>query len=241
MPAHRLLIVDDEKNIRLTLRQTLERADLDLGVETAADGEEALGALQKQDYDLVLLDIKMPGLSGIDVLRRVREVRPQVRIVMITAHGTIDNAVEAMKLGAVDFVKKPFSGKEIQQIVRQVLAREALRPEDAETYDEYIELARRGITHQDFETAAEYVQKAITLDEEQPAGHNLLGVLHEIRGDRAEAQQSYRRALELDPSYEPARSNVRQSVDPGEHGSFMLDEAKKPGGPPVGEQEHEEQ
>ena len=83
------------------------------------------------------------------------------------------------------------------------------------------------------------MQKALTLDEEQPAGHNLLGVLQEIRGDRHEAQQSYRRALEIDPSYEPARANICQSVDPVQHGSFMLDEAKKPGGPPVGEQQRE--
>ena len=86
-------------------------------VQTAGDGEEALQKLQDSDFSLVLLDLKLPGMDGLEVLRRIRESRPKTRVIMITAHGTIDYAVEAMKLGAVDFLRKPFSPGEIRTLV----------------------------------------------------------------------------------------------------------------------------
>src|SRR4030042_5052942 len=92
-----ILIVDDEKNIRLTLSQSLEA----LGSEsdTAANGEEALAKLKEKEFGLILLDIKMPGMDGKEVLRQVRKIRPDIRVIMITAYGTIESAGEAMKLG----------------------------------------------------------------------------------------------------------------------------------------------
>ena len=119
-----VLIVDDEKNIRLTLSQTLEA----LGVEpdTAANGEEALAKLKEKEFGLILLDLKMPGMDGMEVLRRVREIRPDIRVIILTAYGTIESAVEAMKLGAVDFIQKPFSPEEIRELVSRVMDREKL-------------------------------------------------------------------------------------------------------------------
>jgi len=117
-----VLIVDDEKNIRLTLSQALEA----LGVETdtATNGEEALAKLKEKGFGLILLDLKMPGMDGMEVLRRVREIRPDIRVIIITAYGTIESAVEAMKLGAVDFIQKPFSPDEIRGLVSRVMDRE---------------------------------------------------------------------------------------------------------------------
>ena len=220
-----VLVVDDEKNIRLTLSEALR--DLDLKVDTAAGGEEALSKLEASDYGLILLDIRMPGMDGMEVLRRARKMKPLVPVIMITAHGTVENAVGAMKLGAVDFIRKPFSASEIRALVQAVQARERLDPEQAEHYDDYIELARRGITSQQFETARMFVNKALASDEERPEAYNLLGVLHEIDGDHFEAQQCYRKALEKDAAYESARVNLHQSVDTEMKGSFMLDETKK--------------
>ena len=117
-----ILIVDDEKNIRLTLAQALEP----LGVETdsAEDGNEALAKLKEKEFGLILLDFRMPGVDGMEVLRQVRESKRDIRIIIITAYGTIELAVEAMKLGAVDFIPKPFVPEEIREMVARVLDRE---------------------------------------------------------------------------------------------------------------------
>ena len=120
-----ILIVDDEKNIRLTLSTSLEA----LGVETdsAEDGKEALTKLRGKEFGLILLDIRMPGMDGMEVLRQVRESRPDIRIIILTAYGTIELAVEAMKLGAVDFIQKPFVPEQIRQRVARVMSREKSR------------------------------------------------------------------------------------------------------------------
>jgi CheY-like chemotaxis protein len=120
-----ILLVDDEKNIRLTLSQSLE--SLGMPVQTAVNGEEALQKLREGEFGLLLLDLKMPGMDGMEVLHRVRERWPTIPVIIITAHGTIESAVDAMKLGAVDFIQKPFSPKEIRELVTQVLQRESLR------------------------------------------------------------------------------------------------------------------
>lgn len=224
MDEHRVLVVDDEKNIRLTLSQTLE--GIRLKVDTAADGEEALSKLNQADYWLTLLDLKMPGMDGMEVLRRLRVLQPGTKVVIITAHGTVENAVEAMKLGAVDFLQKPFTPAEIRALVQKIMDRDALDPAQAESYEAFIELARHGISHRQFDEARAYLRKALACDDAQPEAHNLLGVLHEIDGDRFEAQQCYRKALELDPTYAPARANLRESVEPDRKTSFFLDEAK---------------
>lgn len=224
VPHKRILVVDDEKNIRLTLGEAL--AAMDLEVDTASDGEEALAKLEEDAYRLMLLDIKMPGLDGMEVLRRVRDVQPEVRVVIITAHGTVANAVEAMKLGAVDFLQKPFSAQEIRDVVRTVIERERIDPKRAEGYEAYLELARRAVSHRRFDAARDYAREALRLDAGRPEVHNLLGVLHEIAGDRFEAQQSYRKALELDPTFAPARANLHESVEPDRKTSFFLGEAK---------------
>ena len=117
-----VLIVDDEKNILLTLSQSLEA--LQLETDTATNGEEALAKLKEKEFGLILLDLRMPGMDGMEVLRQVREIRPDIRIIMITAYGTIELAVEAMKLGAVDFIQKPFFPEEIRELVTRVMDRQ---------------------------------------------------------------------------------------------------------------------
>ncbi len=114
-----ILIVDDEKNIRLTLSRSLEV----LGVKTdsAEDGKKALAKLREKEFGLILLDIRMPGVDGMEVLRQIRERRPDIRIIILTAYGTIELAVEAMKLGAVDFIQKPFVPEQIRERVAQVI------------------------------------------------------------------------------------------------------------------------
>ena len=211
MKEKSVLIVDDEKNIRLTLSQALEI--LKVGADTAANGEEALAKLKEKEFDLILLDLKMPGMDGMEVLRRVREIRPDIRIIIITAYGTIESAVEAMKLGAVDFIQKPFSPEEIRELVSRVTDREKLDEQKVADYGSFIELAKRCISDRYFDAAIEHLRKAISLDPSRPETFNLLGALMEIRGDRLEAQKNYRAALSLDPSYEPAIKNLQRSTN----------------------------
>lgn len=206
-----ILIVDDEKNIRLTLSQALET--LEVETDTAADGEEALAKLKEKEFSLILLDLKMPGIDGMEVLRQVSKIRPDIRIIILTAYGTVELAVEAMKLGAADFIQKPFTPEEIRELVSRVMNREKLDEQKAVDYTSSIELAKRCIGDRHFDAAIEHVRKAISLDPARPEAFNLLGALMEIRGDRLEAQKNYRAALSLDPSYEPAIKNLQRSTD----------------------------
>jgi len=205
-----VLIVDDEKNIRLTLAQALEP----LGVETdtAVNGEEALAKLKNKEFGLILLDLKMPGIDGMEVLRKVSESRPDIRVIIITAHGTIESAVEAMKFGAVDFLQKPFVPKEIRALVSRVIDREILDEQNVKDCSSYIELAKKCIGDRHFDAAIEYVRKAISLNPSNPEAFNILGVLLEIQGDIPEAQKNYRAALSLDATYEPASKNLGRTT-----------------------------
>lgn len=131
MDTSRILIVDDETNVRETMRIALETVGY--RVETAADGPQGVTKFGSgNEWDLVLLDQRMPGMEGLEVLRKMRERNPDSRIVMVTAYGTIELAVEAMKAGAVDFLRKPFTPDVLRGAVQATLAfpREQVRPDD---------------------------------------------------------------------------------------------------------------
>ena len=115
----RILIVDDDPNIRDGSSQVLSRAGYD--VSEASTGAEALSLVDRFEFDLILLDLKMPDVNGLDLLRNIRENDQQVPVVMITAYGTIQNAVEAMRLGADDFLPKPFEPDELRMVVSRIL------------------------------------------------------------------------------------------------------------------------
>lgn len=141
----KILITDDEKNIRTTLNYCLSAEGFE--IETASNGSEALELLLEQgkSYDLILLDIKMPDISGMEVLRKLRGADNKTNIIMMTAYGTIKEAVEAMKLNAIDFISKPFTPEQIRVLVKKVFSREELEEEKLETYEDYIEYAKLNI------------------------------------------------------------------------------------------------
>ncbi|MBI4776067.1 MAG: response regulator [Deltaproteobacteria bacterium] len=215
-----ILVVDDEKNIRLTMSQSLE--PLEIPVQTAVNGEEALQKLQRESFGLVFLDLKMPGMDGMEVLRRIKDDWPKTRVIIITAHGTIESAVEAMKLGAVDFIQKPFSPGEIRELATTVLEREALDEENAIDYRSLIELAKRHISDRSFALARETARKAIAADPAQAEAYNLLGALLEIKGDRLEAQKFYRAALDIDPTFKAAWANLDRTTSWDKFGKIDL-------------------
>jgi CheY-like chemotaxis protein len=122
MSAERILIIDDEENIRRTMAMALE-AD-GYVVAGAADGAEGLRRFREgQRWDLILLDQRMPGMDGLEVLHRIREIDPEARVLMVTAYATIELAVDAMRAGATDFLRKPFTPAVLRGAVRGALAK----------------------------------------------------------------------------------------------------------------------
>lgn len=116
----RILIIDDENNLRMMLRIALQHVGH--AVETAADGAEGLEKFGNgAGWDLALLDQRMPGMEGLEVLRAMRERAPDARVIMITAFGTIDLAAEAMAAGAKDFLRKPFTVETLRGAVEAAL------------------------------------------------------------------------------------------------------------------------
>lgn len=115
-----ILIVDDEVGPRESLRMILKPI---YEVYTASNGHEALQFISREKIDLVTLDLKMPGISGIDVLKEIKKLHSDIEVVIITGYGTLTNAVEAIRYGAVDFISKPFNVAEIISIVSKTVER----------------------------------------------------------------------------------------------------------------------
>ena len=118
MPLNRILVADDEESMRWVLSKALRKKGFT--VDLAKDGDEALKLIQETNYDMAIFDIKMPGISGLDLLDRVRELKSDVLMVIMTAEASMKNAVEAMKRGAYDYITKPFDLDVIDAIVEKV-------------------------------------------------------------------------------------------------------------------------
>jgi len=110
-----ILIADDEPNMRRVLTAQLTRDGYD--VQSVEDGEKAKGVLEEHHFDVVISDLRMPKVDGMELLKHIAEAHPNLPVIMITAHGTVDTAVEALKLGAYDFVTKPFDKNELRNVV----------------------------------------------------------------------------------------------------------------------------
>ena len=115
----RFLIVDDEEHIREILKATLE--PLALSVHDAGSAEEALEMVREENLDMIICDVQMPGMNGLEFLHKVKSEQPAIKFLMITAHGTMDTAVKALRYGASDFLTKPFENEAVRQIARRLL------------------------------------------------------------------------------------------------------------------------
>ncbi len=121
---HRILIVDDELNMRLVLQAMLRKEGFD--VLLAADGLEALKVLKKEEVSAIITDLKMPKMDGMALLDAIRQDRPGLPVIMITAYGTIATAVDALKKGAFDYITKPFEQDEIKNVIRKAIQTKTL-------------------------------------------------------------------------------------------------------------------
>ena len=116
-----VLIVDDEAIVRESLGDWLKDT---YQVATAETGEEALELIEKQDFDILIVDVRLPGKNGIQVLREVKEAKPYIESIVITAYPSVDLAVEAMKLGAVDYLIKPVAPDDLERLIRETLIKD---------------------------------------------------------------------------------------------------------------------
>ncbi len=130
----RILIVDDEEIVIRSCQRIL--ADGDYRIDAAHNGLDALGKINENGYDMLILDVKMPKMNGIEVLQRVKEVHPDIDVIMITGLNEIETAVKAMKLGAIDYLPKPFDPEELEIIVTRAFERRQLLQENANLKNE---------------------------------------------------------------------------------------------------------
>jgi DNA-binding NtrC family response regulator len=112
----RILIVDDEERFRTTLAKRLTERDLE--VESVGSGLEAIEMTKKKLFDVVILDIKMPGLGGIEVLHEIKKINPGIEVLLLTGHASVDSAIEGMRLGAYDYLMKPM---EIDRLMEKIM------------------------------------------------------------------------------------------------------------------------
>ena len=217
----RVLIVDDEPNVRLVFRTTLE-SDGCL-VDEATGGEEALEHLQSGLCDVVLLDLQMPGVGGMEVLRRLRDDGNNVPVVIITAHGSVPDAVEAMKLGIIDFLSKPITPDALRRVVSEVIERHMSADlEEAANLPAHptvitiapsvinLTAVKLALNCRDFDRAAALLKDVLDIVPDSAEVLTLMGVLHECWGQNHAAYHSYKKALTASPHYEPAQDNMRR-------------------------------
>ncbi len=124
-----ILVVDDEETIRFCLKEALESEGHE--VDTEEDGEKALSLVKKVVPDLVILDLKMPGMNGLDLLREVKLHDSNILVILLTGHGSVDTAVSAMKAGAFDYLEKPFKMEHVKVVVEKALSTQSLMRENA--------------------------------------------------------------------------------------------------------------
>jgi DNA-binding response OmpR family regulator len=210
MSASKILIVDDEPHVRLTYRVALETEGYEIA--EAANGMAAVGILKSVRFDLLLLDLRMPEMDGLEVLHTLRSFDLDLPTVIITAHGDVPHAVEAMKYGAIDFLQKPIKPAELRQIVTDILQRHhpSFRHVPTNDFESHLRAAKRLMNLRHFDGAREHLIKALEMNDQSPEALNLAGVLFEMQEDFTKAEQYYKQALRLNKLHPGAQANMRR-------------------------------
>ena len=205
-PQARILVVDDERNIRKNLGMVLEAAGYE--VDTAGDGEEALTKSKELSYDIAFVDLQMPKMDGLELTHFLRGLSSTTAVVILTAHGSVASAVKAMKLGAVDFLEKPFDPKVIQLLVEEILLRKQLGT--GGSVEDLLHLAKLARERKAYIEARAYLKTAMLRDLARPEPYFWLGVLCEDEGDTRQAAHYYYMALDVSQTFQPAREALQR-------------------------------
>lgn len=208
MSQTRILIIDDETHIAHTIAASFYNSNYT--VEMCFDGLSGWKKLNEEHWDIVFLDIRMPLMDGMELLRKLHEAGKQRNVIMITAYGSIENAVQAMKYGAIDYILKPLDIDVIRSLVSDILSRPLLAQRDLTDYHEFIEHAKLMIQNRDYASAKSSVKKALKEVPDSAEAYNLLGALYEVMEDFGSAIQAYQMALRFDKFYKPALENINR-------------------------------
>lgn len=171
----KILLVDDETIVRDSLSEWLKEAGYD--VTSAEDGYRAIQIIKDRPADVLVVDLKMPGLDGIEVLKEVKKIAPETKVIIITAYGTVENAVEAMKVGAADYIMKPFEPEKLEFAIEDVIKdvrkgyddtyvekKEETKEIDRELLETYLEEAEKYYREKNYEMAIEKFREALKID-----------------------------------------------------------------------------
>jgi len=209
----KILIVDDELNVRLVYHSALESEGYQ--IFEAASGGQALAQCMARSHDAAILDLRMPDIDGLELLCKMHELKIYTPAVIITAYPDVPNSANAMKLGAIDFLKKPILPDQLRGIVKDILTRHAPKTDEEEKgaqrdFDYYLRRAKRAINMRDFVAAKKDVIKALGIDSKSSQALNLAGVMLEMREEYEEAKRYYSKAIKIDKNFEPARQNMKR-------------------------------
>ena len=176
-----ILIVDDEPNVRLMYRASL--AGLGYDIFEAASAESALEQLQARHHEAAILDMRMPGMDGLELLAAMHQMGIKTPVAFITAYGDVPNAVQAMELGAIDFLPKPPTPDQLRDVVHDILLRHsgAWQTVGVRDFDYYLRSAKRAINLRDFTEANRHLIKALDINPSSRQAINLVGVMIEMR------------------------------------------------------------
>jgi DNA-binding NtrC family response regulator len=202
----RILVVDDERNIRNNLTSVLESAGYK--VDASGDGEDALAKCKNQHYDIAFVDIQMPKMGGLELLRHLHTLRPRMAVVILTAYGSTARAVEAMKLGAVDFLEKPFDPKNIQLLCQEIFERQ--KTGASVSMEDLLHLAELARERKAYVEARIYLKTAMMREVTRPEPYYWLGNISELEGDKRRAIQYYSLALDASQTFEPAHDALKR-------------------------------
>ena len=201
-----ILIADDDANVRLTFRVALETDGC--VVALARNAHEALQMARERAFQLLILDLRLGGDNGLQLLGELRKVGVATPVLLITAYGTVEDAVAAMKLGAIDFLAKPLDPIRLRAAVGEILHRSGSRvpdeafPQPAKgSCQNHLLEAKRALNARDFAAARKHLTRAVEVNPESADAHHLFGVLLEVNGNFEDARRYYRRAQELDPRF----------------------------------------
>lgn len=202
----RILVVDDERNIRNNLTMVLESAGYK--VDASGDGEDALTKCKERHYDIAFVDIQMPKMGGLELLRYLHALRPRMAVVILTAYGTASRAVEAMKLGAVDFLEKPFDPKAIQLLCEEIFQRQ--KTGASISMEDLLHMAELARERKAYVEARVYLKTAMMREVARPEPYYWLGYVSEAEGDKRRAMQYYSLALDASADYQPADEALKR-------------------------------
>jgi len=179
----KVLIVDDTKNIRVLLTACLELEGYE--VISAKNGEEALDFFTKEFFDLAFLDIKMPEFSGTEVLRRIRSKGINTPVVIMTAFGTVKNAVDCTRLGAVAYLQKPFTADKVRNLLAE------LKNDASSDININIDTAKKLIGELKLNEALNILKNTLSLDINRAETYSLIAKVYELMGEQKESERFY--------------------------------------------------